>query len=102
TVVTYKSGRFSRIEKSDGSASEHTGIAEGFTEDVQGNIWALIDRDHPVIGSGRLLRIKDHRGEEEIHLADFIRPHYLAADRNAGIWVASAENGKLAHYLNRN
>jgi ligand-binding sensor domain-containing protein len=101
TVVTYKSGRFSRIEKSDGSASEHTGIAEGFTEDVQGNIWAVVDTDHPVAGSGRLLRIKDHRGEEEIQMADFISPHYLAADRNAGIWVAF-KNGRLAHYLNRN
>ena len=98
-VVTYKSGRFSTIKKSDRSASEHTGIA--FTEDVQGNIWALIDRDPRVTGSGRLLRIRDHRGEEEIQMADLNRPHYLAADRNAGIWVAT-ENGMLAHYLNRN
>ncbi len=101
TVVTYKSGRFSRIEKSDGSASEHTGIVEGFTEDVQGNIWALIDTDHPVAGSGRLLRIKDLRLEQEIPMADFVSSHYLAADRNAGIWVAF-KNGRLAHYLNRN
>jgi ligand-binding sensor domain-containing protein len=101
TVVTYKSGRFSKIKKPDGSASEHTGVAEGFTEDVQGNIWALIDKDHPVTGSGRLLRIRDLRWEEEISMADFERPHYLAADRNAGVWVLSL-NGKLVHYLNRN
>jgi PAS domain S-box-containing protein len=98
-VVTYKSGRFSTIKKSDRSASEHIGV--GFAEDVQGNIWTLIDRDPRVTGSGRLLRIKDHRGEEEIRMADLNRPHYLAADRNAGIWVAT-ENGMLAHYLNRN
>ena len=99
TIVTYKSGRFSTIKKSDRSASEHTGIA--FTEDVQGNIWALIDRDPRVTGSGRLLRIKDHHWEEEIPMADLNRPRYLAADRNAGIWVVT-ENGTLAHYLNRN
>ncbi len=101
TVVTYKSGRFSRIKKSDGSASDQTGVAASFTEDVQGNIWALIDSDPDETGSGRLLRIKDQRLEEEIQMADFSRPHYLAADRNAGIWVGSGD-GKLAHYLNRN
>jgi len=98
TVMTYKYGRFSDISKSDGSAAGHVGQAYAFAEDVESNIWALTYVD--ALDQVRLLRIKGQRIEENIPVDNFFhRAHFLAADRNAGIWVLSYD-GKLDRYRN--
>src|SRR6202161_2429737 len=45
----------------------------------------------------RLLRIKDQNVEQNIRVHDVINARFLAADRSAGIWLASAR-GKFVHY----
>jgi signal transduction histidine kinase/ligand-binding sensor domain-containing protein len=98
TVMTYKLGRFFEVRKADGRPLIHIGGAEAFAEDVEGNIWVVAHINVP--GQRRLLRIKGQRLEEEIPLDDLIpTAHFLAADRDAGIWVGS-ERGKLVRYRN--
>jgi signal transduction histidine kinase/ligand-binding sensor domain-containing protein len=95
TVMTYKLGRFSAIKDSDINHFGSLGTAKGFAEDAEGNIWALThinatDQIH-------LLRMRGQNVEQDIRVDDVIRAQYLAADRNTGIWLASA-HGKFVHY----
>jgi signal transduction histidine kinase len=99
TIVTYKLGRFSAIKNSDETDVGRLGSARGFAEDAEGNIWALTHIDVP--DQIHLLRIKDGNVKQDIRVDDVIRASFLAADRNAGIWLASAD-GKFVHYRNGN
>jgi signal transduction histidine kinase/ligand-binding sensor domain-containing protein len=96
-LVTYQNNRFSEVRKLNGSPLGHIGLTMSLTEDADASIWALIVKPD----SGRhLLRIKDQSVQEDIPLDDSIRrPIYLAADRQANIWIASMTE-KLARYRN--
>jgi signal transduction histidine kinase/ligand-binding sensor domain-containing protein len=95
TIMTYRLGRFSAIKNSDATLFGRLGNARGFAEDVEGNIWALTHIDVP--DQMHLLRIKDQNVEQDIRVDDVINARFLAADRSAGIWLASA-HGKFVHY----
>jgi len=95
TVMTYKLGRFSAIKNSDVNHFEDLGTANGFAEDAEGNIWALTHIN--ATDQMHLLRIKGHNVEQEIRVDNVIRAVFLAADRNAGIWLSSI-HGKFVHY----
>jgi signal transduction histidine kinase/streptogramin lyase len=94
TIMTYKLGRFSAIKHSDVTHFAPLGNAKAFAEDVEGNIWALTHVDVP--DQIHLLRIKDQNVEQDIRVDNVIRARSLAADRKAGIWLASAD--KFVHY----
>jgi signal transduction histidine kinase len=69
-----------------------------FTEDIDGNIWAIGYDDPKLIT--HLLRIRDRRVQEDIELTSLVpHAHFLAADPAGGIWIGTGD-GKLAHYLN--
>ncbi len=95
TIMTYKLGRFSAIKNSDATHFGRLGNAKGFAEDAEGNIWALTHIDVP--DQIHLLRIKDQNVEQDIRVDNVMRAIFLAADRNAGIWLASS-HGKFVHY----
>jgi signal transduction histidine kinase/ligand-binding sensor domain-containing protein len=95
TIMTYKLGRFSAIKNSDVTHFARLGNATAFAEDTEGNIWALTHINVP--DQIHLLRIKDQNVEQDIRVDDVIRARYLAADRNAGVWLASGD-GKFVHY----
>jgi len=95
TIMTYKLGRFSGIKHSDVTHFARLGNARAFAEDAEGNIWALTHIDVP--DQIHLLRIKDQNVEQDIRVDDVIQARFLAADRSAGIWLASAY-GKFVHY----
>jgi signal transduction histidine kinase/ligand-binding sensor domain-containing protein len=95
TIMTYRLGRFSAIKNSHATHFGRLGNAKGFAEDAEGNIWALTHIDVP--DQMRLLRIKDQNVEQNIRVDDVINARFLAADRSAGIWLASAR-GKFVHY----
>src|SRR5580704_6043655 len=95
TIMTYKLGRFSAIKNSDVTHFAPLGNAKAFAEDVEGNIWALTHVDVP--DQIHLLRIKDQNIEQDILVDDVIQARFLAADRNAGIWLAST-HGNFVHY----
>jgi signal transduction histidine kinase/ligand-binding sensor domain-containing protein len=95
TIMTYKLGRFSAIKNSDVTHFARLGNARAFAEDAEGNIWALTHIDVP--DQIHLLRIKDQNVEQDIRVDDVIQARFLAADRSAGIWLASA-HGKFVHY----
>jgi signal transduction histidine kinase/ligand-binding sensor domain-containing protein len=95
TIMTYKLGRFSAIKNSDVAHFARLGNAMAFAEDAEGNIWALTHIDGP--DQIHLLRIKDQNVEQDIRVDDVIQAHFLAADRSAGIWLASTQ-GKFVHY----
>jgi signal transduction histidine kinase/ligand-binding sensor domain-containing protein len=95
TIMTYKLGRFSAIKNSDVTHFAPLGNAKAFAEDVEGNIWALTHVDVP--DQIHLLRIKDQNVEQDILVDDVIQARFLAADRNAGIWLAST-HGNFVHY----
>jgi signal transduction histidine kinase/ligand-binding sensor domain-containing protein len=95
TIMTYKLGRFSAIKHSDATHFGRLGNAKAFAEDAEGNIWALTHIDVP--DQIHLLRIKDRKVKQDIRVDEFIQARFLAADRNAGIWLASA-HGKFVHY----
>jgi len=94
TVMTYKLGRFAEIKKADGSLLRQAGHAIAIAADSEGNIWILTNRHD----QRYLLRIKDQRLQDEFRV-DNTRARFLAADRNAEIWIAS-EDGKLTRYHN--
>ncbi|HTC47014.1 MAG TPA: two-component regulator propeller domain-containing protein [Candidatus Aquilonibacter sp.] len=95
TIMTYNLGRFSAIKKSDANYSGLLGTADGFAEDTQGKIWALtyINATNEL----HLLRIRGQRVEEDIRVDTTIRAFFVAADRDAGIWLGS-KDGKFVHY----
>jgi signal transduction histidine kinase/ligand-binding sensor domain-containing protein len=95
TIMTYKLGRFSAIKNSDATNFGRLGNAKGFAEDAEGNIWALTHIDVP--DQIHLLRIKGQNVEQDIRVDNVMRAIFLAADQNAGIWLASA-HGKFVHY----
>jgi signal transduction histidine kinase/ligand-binding sensor domain-containing protein len=94
TLAAYKLGNFFDIKKPVAPSLSHSGSAYALSEDVEGNIWALTYISATT--QFHLLRIKNRRVKEDIHVHI---PHavFLAADRNAGIWLSS-DNGKFVHY----
>jgi signal transduction histidine kinase/ligand-binding sensor domain-containing protein len=98
TVMVYQHGRFSEIKGQDGRRLDYIGIIFSFTEDIDGNIWAIASEDAK--HTYDLLRIRDHQVQEDIQIASVApRAHFLGADPAGGIWIGTGD-GKLAHYLN--
>jgi signal transduction histidine kinase/ligand-binding sensor domain-containing protein len=95
-VFVYKNGQYLEARKADGSALGQIGTANGFAEDIEGNLWVLIESagnpDH-----SDLYLIRDHRVIQDFRLEDS-KTALLAADRRAGIWTLSV-SGKLTHYI---
>jgi signal transduction histidine kinase/ligand-binding sensor domain-containing protein len=96
TLMVCQSGTFSEIKGQDGSRLDHIGKIFSFTEDTDGNIWAIAyDQPKRV---NHLLRIRDRRVQEDIEVTSLVpRAHFLGADAAGGIWIGTAD-GKLAHY----
>jgi ligand-binding sensor domain-containing protein len=98
TVMMYQLGRFFEIKGQDGRRLDRIGKVPSFTEDVDGNIWAIAHEDTKHII--HLLRIRDRRVQEDIQITSLVpRAHFLGADPAGGIWIGTVD-GKLAHYLN--
>jgi signal transduction histidine kinase/ligand-binding sensor domain-containing protein len=98
TVIVYQLGKFVEIKGQDGRRLDHVGKIFSFTEDIDGNIWA-IGYDDPKLVT-HLLRIRDRRVQEDIDLTTRVpHAHFLAADPAGGIWIGTGD-GKLAHYHN--
>jgi signal transduction histidine kinase/ligand-binding sensor domain-containing protein len=98
TVMTYYEGKFSEIKGQDGNRLEKIAKIFSFTEDVDGNIWAVgFDDPKHII---HLLRIRDRRVQQDINLSSLIpKAHFVGADPKGGIWIGTAD-GKLARYEN--
>jgi signal transduction histidine kinase/ligand-binding sensor domain-containing protein len=97
TVMTYQAGKFSTIKGLDGRPLENMGDILSFAEDIEGNIWAVAEgspaRAH------HLLRIRDHRLQEDTQITARVpQSHFLAADPAGGIWIGALD-GKLFHYV---
>jgi signal transduction histidine kinase/ligand-binding sensor domain-containing protein len=98
TVMVQQRGRFFEITGQDGHRLDQIGKIFSFTEDIDGNIWAIAYDDPRRIT--HLLRIKDRRVQEDIQITSLVpHAHFLAADAAGGIWIGTGD-GKLAHYLN--
>jgi signal transduction histidine kinase/streptogramin lyase len=98
TVMVQQLGRFSEIKGQDGGRLEKIGKIFSFTEDIEGNIWA-IGYDDPKLVT-HLLRIRDRQVQEDIQVTSLVpHAHFLGADPAGGIWIGTGD-GKLAHYLN--
>jgi signal transduction histidine kinase/ligand-binding sensor domain-containing protein len=98
TVMVQQSGRIFAIKGQDGSRLDHIGKMFSFTEDSDGNIWAIAYDDPKSIT--HLLRIRDRRVQEDIQVTSLVpHAHFLGADPAGGIWIGTGD-GKLAHYLN--
>jgi signal transduction histidine kinase/ligand-binding sensor domain-containing protein len=98
TVMTHDQGRFFDIKGQDGNRLDNIAKIFSFTEDVEGNIWAVgFDDPNHII---HLLRIRDRRVQQDINLSSLIpKAHFLGADPKGGIWIGTAD-GKLARYQN--
>ena len=98
TVMVHQLGRFFEIKGQDGRRLDQIGKIFSFTEDIDGNIWAIAYDDPKLIT--HLLRIRDRRVQEDIDVSSVVpHAHFLAADPAGGIWIGTGD-GKLAHYLN--
>jgi signal transduction histidine kinase/ligand-binding sensor domain-containing protein len=98
TVMVHQLGRFFEIKGQDGRRLDQIGKIFSFTEDIDGNIWAIAYDDPKLIT--HLLRIRDRRVQEDIQIKSLVpRAHFLAADPAGGIWIGTGD-GKLAHYQN--
>jgi signal transduction histidine kinase/ligand-binding sensor domain-containing protein len=98
TVMVQQYGRVFAIKRQDGSRLDHIGKIFSFTEDIDGNIWAIGYDDPKSIT--HLLRIRDRRVQEDIQITSLVpHAHFLGADPAGGIWIGTGD-GKLAHYLN--
>jgi signal transduction histidine kinase/ligand-binding sensor domain-containing protein len=98
TVMVHQLGRFFDIKGQDGRRLDQIGKLFSFTEDIDGNIWAIGYDDPKLIT--HLLRIRDRRVQEDIQITSLVpHAHFLAADPAGGIWIGTGD-GKLAHYLN--
>ncbi len=98
TVMVHRLGRFSEIKGQDGSRLDQIGKIFSFTEDIDGNIWAIAYDDPKLIT--HLLRIRDRRVQEDIQIKSIVpHAHFLGADPAGGIWIGTGD-GKLAHYQN--
>lgn len=81
----------------DGTPLGDIGFVHAITEDVDGNIWAIAALNP----QRTLLRIRDERVQEQVPLGPTRGGvGYLAADRNAGIWIGDLSD-KLVHYHNK-
>ena len=97
TVMTYQAGKFSTIKGLDGRPLENMGDILSFAEDIEGNIWAVAE-DSPA-RAHHLLRIRDHRLQEDTQITARVpQSHFLAADPAGGIWIGALD-GKLFHYV---
>jgi signal transduction histidine kinase/ligand-binding sensor domain-containing protein len=97
TVMVYQLGKFFEIKGQDGLRLNQVAKIFSFTEDSDGNIWA-IGYDDPKHVT-HLLRIRDRRVQEDIDLSSRVpHAHFLAADPAGGIWIGTGD-GKLAHYV---
>jgi signal transduction histidine kinase/ligand-binding sensor domain-containing protein len=94
-LIAYDHGNFFEVRKMDGSALGAGSWINAIAEDVDHNVWAL------VVGSVRLhlFRIVDQRVREEITLSNIPYPRWIAADKEAGIWIGS-RTGQLTRYRN--
>ena len=98
TVMIYQMGRFFEIKGQDGNRLDRIAKIFSFTEDIDGNIWAIGYDDPKHIT--HLLRVRNHRVQEDIDLSSLVpRAHFLAANPAGGIWIGTTD-GKLAHYQN--
>jgi signal transduction histidine kinase/ligand-binding sensor domain-containing protein len=98
TVMVYQLGRFYAIKAQDGRSLDQIGKIFSFTEDTDGNIWAIAWDDPKHIT--HLVRIKDRWVQEDIQITALVpHAHFLGADPAGGIWIGTGD-GKLAHYLN--
>jgi signal transduction histidine kinase/ligand-binding sensor domain-containing protein len=98
TVMVHQVGKFFEIKGQDGSRLDRIGKTFSFTEDIDGNIWAIAYDDPKHIT--HLLRIRDRRVQEDIDLSSRVpHAHFLGADPAGGIWIGTGD-GKLAHYQN--
>src|SRR5882757_6740837 len=98
TVMVHRLGRFFEIKGQDGSRLDQIGKIFSFTEDNDGNIWAIAYDDPKLIT--HLLRIRDRRVQEDIQIKSIVpHAHFLGADPAGGIWIGTGD-GKLAHYQN--
>jgi signal transduction histidine kinase/ligand-binding sensor domain-containing protein len=89
TLNIYENGRFTRINRRDGS---HTGMIFGITEDTSHNLWVSS------FGPPRMLmRIFDRRVQEEIPAPQIPGSSSLVADPRGGVWLGLL-NGDLARY----
>jgi len=93
-LMAYQHGHFVEIKKLDGSPFGDIGGTPAITEDREGNIWANVVSS----SQRRLLRIRNERVQEEIPLDPVVAEvGYLAADRDAGIWLGDRSD-KLVRY----
>jgi signal transduction histidine kinase/ligand-binding sensor domain-containing protein len=98
TVMVHQLGRFIEIKRQDGSRLDQIAKIFSFTEDIDGNVWAIGYDDPKHIT--HLLRIRDRRVQEDIELTSLVpHAHFLGADPAGGIWIGTGD-GKLAHSLN--
>jgi signal transduction histidine kinase/ligand-binding sensor domain-containing protein len=98
TVMVYQLGKFFEIKGQDGSRLDRIGKVFSFSEDIDGNIWAIAYDDPKHIS--HLLRIRDRRVQEDIDLSSLVpHAHFLGADPAGGIWIGTGD-GKLAHFQN--
>jgi len=95
TMTIYKNGRFSRIDRPDGSP---IGLVVGMTEDVDNNIWV------ETIGPPRTLsRIRDLKVQEAFPVPQMPAAREVAADPEGGIWFRSKEwrSGSISVWQDR-
>jgi len=98
TVMIYRLGRFFEVKGQDGRRLDDIGKIYTFTEDIDGNVWAIAF-DQPKHIS-HLLRVRDRRVQEDIQIQSLLpQAHFLGADPAGGIWIGTGD-GKLAHYVN--
>jgi signal transduction histidine kinase/ligand-binding sensor domain-containing protein len=98
TVMVQRLGRFFEITGQDGRRLDQIGKVFSFTEDIDGNIWAIAYDDPNHIT--HLLRIRDRRVQEDIQVTSLVpHAHFLGADPAGGIWIGTGD-GKLAYHLN--
>jgi signal transduction histidine kinase/ligand-binding sensor domain-containing protein len=95
TLAAYKLGSIFDIKKPIDRPLTHAGSTLALSEDVDGNIWALTSID--ATRELHLLRISGRSVKQDIRVGNVIRAAFLAADRNAGIWLSSTQ-GKFVHY----
>lgn len=96
TVMIYEHGKLSEIKGQQSARLGDIAKIFSFTEDTEGNIWAIgfDDVKHIV----HLLRIADNRVQEDLQIGTQMpRAHFLGADPSGGIWIGTVD-GKLFHY----
>lgn len=98
TVTTYERGRFPPVSGADGRPLARAGTARAFTEDRNGDVWAVTSSR--TSAEHRLLRIRDRRVVEDLPVDAIIaEARFLAADPQDGVWIAGS-TGELARLRN--